>query len=313
MTTAILVIGATGNTGRDVVSTLSKQLQTGSTPFAYKILAQTRSSSSSAAQKLAELPGVEVVQQQWVEITPDWLRQRSVTRAFVASHNEPNQFAEESSFYVAALNAGVKYVVRISTGAPNVRPDCAAYYPRTHWAIEALLSSREFQRLQWTSLQPNIFTTMYVGSAARFVKEYRKTGKQGVLKLMASKDAPVGAVHPGDVGRLAATLLIARDPSVHNQARYVVNGPQDITGSQLVDMVEHAIGAQVEEIQYKDHSYVYAAAEASTESRNLILSKRYALEAVWAGMSCSTTSPELSSLWTPTITPLETFDSLLKD
>lgn len=313
MTTAILVIGATGNTGRDVVSTLSKQLQTGSTPFGYKILAQTRSSSSPAARKLAELPGVEVVEQHWVGITSDWLQQRSVTRAFVASHNEPNQFAEESTFYLAALNAGVKYVVRVSTGAPNVRPDCAAYYPRTHWAIETLLSSPEFRRLQWTSLQPNIFTPFYVGSAARFVKEYRKTGKQGVLKLMASKDGIVGAVHPGDVGRLAATLLIVGDPSAHNQARYVVNGPQDITGSQLVEMVEREIGAQVEEVRYKDISYVYAAAEASPESRSLILSKQHALEAVWAGMSCSTTSPEVSSLCAPIITPSETFNSLLKD
>lgn len=143
MAPTILVAGATGNTGRSVVRTLSKLLKT--TIFSgHRILALTRSSRGTIAQELAGLPNVEVVEQNWVEITADWLRHNNVMRAFIASHVHPNQFAEESTFHLAALTAGVQYVVRISTTAANVRPDCPAYYPRTHWVIEALLSSPAF-------------------------------------------------------------------------------------------------------------------------------------------------------------------------
>ena len=166
MALTILVVGATGNTGRGVVETLSKLRDSNKVIAGYRIIALTRSSESPAAKKLSALPGVELIEQTWVEITADWLRQHEVVRVFIASHNQPNQFAEESNFYVAALQAGVKYVVRISTTAANVRPDIDVYYPRSHWAIEALLSSPEFEKLQWSSLQPNGFSDMVLASAA---------------------------------------------------------------------------------------------------------------------------------------------------
>ena len=96
--------------------------------------------SNPVAQHLSKLPDVAVLEQNWVETAADWLREHKVARAFIASHNAPNQFAEESTFYLAALGAGVQYVVGISTTDANVRPDCDAYYPRTHWAIEAMLA-----------------------------------------------------------------------------------------------------------------------------------------------------------------------------
>lgn len=112
MAPTILVIGATGNTGRSVVETLSKVLNTSNNTLSgHRILALTRSSDSPAAQHLAKLPGVLVLEQNWVEITPDWLRKHEVARTFIASHNLPNHFAEESTFHVAALRAGIEYVV----------------------------------------------------------------------------------------------------------------------------------------------------------------------------------------------------------
>ena len=121
MTPSFLIVGATGNTGKSLVETLSNILDTHATFSGYRILAQTRSVSGATAKRLAQLPHVEVVEQNWVEITAAWLREHNVVRAFIASHNQPNQFAEESTFHLAALNAGVEYVVRISTTAANVR------------------------------------------------------------------------------------------------------------------------------------------------------------------------------------------------
>ncbi|KAM0324783.1 hypothetical protein ACHAQA_007747 [Verticillium albo-atrum] len=314
MAATFLIVGATGNTGRGVVATLSKLLQTSSSFANHKIIALTRSASGAAAQQLATLPGVEVEEYNWVDITADWLRERHVVRAFIASHNQPNQFAEESTFHLAALRGGVEYVVRISTTAANVRPDCAAYYPRTHWAIEALLSSPEFQGLRWTSLQPNVFTSFYFQPAADLVKEFRKTGKQGPLRLMASEDAPVGVIDANDVGVFAAHLLAEGDITPHDKAKYVLNGPEDITGREVVELVEKEIGTKVEDVRYKDLSFLEHVADQSQESRSIILSIYHAVETAWDGKcTASTTSREVFELAAPKVTPAAFFKTMLEE
>jgi uncharacterized protein YbjT (DUF2867 family) len=317
MTPSILVVGATGNTGRAVAQILPKLLQSSSTLSEHRIIALTRSSHSPVAQELAKLPGVEVIEQNWVEITADWLREHRVARAFIAPHNEPNQFAEESTFHVNALSAGVKYVVRISTTAANVRPDCPAYYARQHWAIEALLGSPQFNNLQWTSLQPNVFTPLIMSPAAEFIKKYRKTGEQDTLRLMLSEDAPVGVIDPDEVGIIAAHLLSQDDTSVHNKAKYVLNGPVDITGKQVVDMIEQHIGKPVKDVSYKDVSFIDMLYEyqyaATKQSKNVIYSIKRAPETAWAGKcSTSTTSREILQLAAPKRTPADALKSLLE-
>ncbi|KAJ3454779.1 hypothetical protein MRS44_013379 [Fusarium solani] len=315
MAPTILVAGATGNTGRGVVETLSELLKTTTTTFSgHRILALTRSSSGATAQKLAELPNVEVAEKNWAEITPDWLRHNNVVRAFIASHVHPNQFAEESTFHLAALTAGVQYVVRISTTAANVRPDCPAYYPRTHWAIEALLSSPEFERLRWTSLQPNVFSQFYLSPAAELIKNFRKTGKQDTLRLMASEDAPVGIIDSNDVGVFAAHLLTADDVIPHNKAKYVLNGPEDITGRQIITMIEEYIGTKVEDVRFQDLSFIDHQAAQTQGSKNLILSVKYAPKTAWEGKcGASTTSKEVLQLAAPKRTPAEVFKTMLEE
>ncbi|KAK8054890.1 hypothetical protein PG993_000117 [Apiospora rasikravindrae] len=289
MAPTILVVGATGNTGRSAVAALSQILkQEGSnSPLAgHRILALTRSAQGAAAQHLATLPGVEVLEFNWADVTEAWLRDQEVARAFVASAVDPAQFSIESGFLVAALRAGVEYVVRISTTAGNVRPDCDAYYARTHWAIEEMLSTPVFEPLKWTSLQPNAFSALAFFTAGLFVKKYRESsGKQDEpLRLLADPDAPIGIIDADDIGPIAARLLVHADPTVHNRGKYVVNGPEDITGRQMVAMVEREIGAPVREFSYKDMSYVESMAAAADEGhRTLILSIRHAMEVLWRG------------------------------
>jgi uncharacterized protein YbjT (DUF2867 family) len=312
MAPSFLVVGATGNTGRSVVQTLSELH--GNTAFAdYKIIALTRSSNGVAAQQLARLPGVEVVEKNWVDITADWLRQHAVERAFIASHAEPTQFADESAFHLAALLASVKYIVRISTMAPNVHPTSVAYYPRSHWAIETLLGSPEFQTLHWTSLQPNMFFAFALAPAIRFVKTYQETGKQVPLKLAVAGDVPVGIIHADDIGTLAAHLLLEENTAKHNGAKYILNGPEDVTGQQIVKMVEDQIGAKVESIDYKDVSFVDEWVANSPSGKHHVLSIKHALETAWAGeCTASTTSEEVLKLAAPNTTPAKAFEILLQ-
>ncbi|KAM5353611.1 hypothetical protein ACJ41O_000261 [Fusarium nematophilum] len=240
MAPTILVAGATGNTGRGVVETLSELLKTNTTFSGHRILALTRSSSGAAAQQLAKLPSVQVVEQNWVEITPDWLRERNVVRAFIASHNQPNQFAEESTFHQAALEAGVQ--------------------------------------------------------------------------LMASEDGPVGIVDPHEVGLLAAHLLTQDDVTPHDKARYVLNGPEDITGRQVVAMAEQYMGARVEDVSFRDLSFIDHMAAQTQESKNVILSIKHAPKTAWEGKcTASTTSNEVLRLAAPKNAPAKMFKAMLEE
>ncbi|KAI1283567.1 hypothetical protein F5Y07DRAFT_349997 [Xylaria sp. FL0933] len=312
MAPTILVAGATGNTGRAVVETLSGLLDKSSVLSGHRIIALTRSSSGAVAQKLAKLPGVEVVEQNWIEITPEWLQRYEVVRAFIASAATLSQFIDESTFFVAALEAGVKYVVRISTSAPNVRPDAVPFYARAHWAIEALLSTPEFERLQWTSLQPNTFSPLYLMTAAEFIKQYRRTGKQSTLKLVAAPDTPVGIIDPDEIGVLAARLLAQQDPTPHNKAKYVVNGPEDLSGNQIVKMVEDYIGTKVENVVFKDLSWVEVYAAHSTVPKHNIMTIKASAKYQWEGLgSASTTSKQVLELAAPKTTPAEALKRLL--
>ncbi|POS70613.1 hypothetical protein DHEL01_v210994 [Diaporthe helianthi] len=315
MAPTILVVGATGNTGRGVVETLPKLLSASSAFAGHRVVALTRSLNNPTAQRFAKLPGVVVIEKNWVHITADWLREQEVVRVFIASHNEPKQFPEESTFHVAALKAGVQYVVRISTTHANVRPDCDAYYPRSHWAIEALLGSPEFRPMQWTSLHANNFSSFWLAPAAELIKKYRKTGKQETLRLMASRDEPVGIVDAFEVGVFAAHLLSQEDTSAHNNGRYVVNGPEDITGAQIVKMVEQHIGTKVENVSFQDMAYIAPMINSAPEAdMHLMVSLNSAVVTSWEGKAgISTTSKQVLELAAPTRTPAQALEALLTE
>lgn len=225
MVPTILVAGATGNTARGVVETLPSLISKSKDISEYRILAISRSLKGATAQQLSRVQGVEWKEQNWVDITDDWLCEHEVVRVFIASHTEPTQFAEESHFLVNCLRAGVKYLVRISTTDPNVVPDTVIYYPRAHWALEMMLSQPEFRALQWTSLRPNGFFNTFSGSAVPFIQQYRQNEKQSTLRIPINEDTPTGLIDPYDVGIAAAHLLALDDVSQHNGKKYVLNGP----------------------------------------------------------------------------------------
>ncbi|CAI7619464.1 unnamed protein product [Penicillium pancosmium] len=277
MIPSILIIGATGNTGRAVAQTLPTLLQSSSSLSGHRVIALTHSSS--------------IIEQNWAEITVDWLREHQVARAFIASRIEPSQFAEESTFYLNALNGGV------NTGL-----------------------SRRLTRVRQLAVdlpQPNVFSPLIMSPAVDFVKRFRETGKQDTLRLLLSKDAPVGIIDPDEIGVIAARLLSLDDTSAHNKAKYVLNEPEDITGMQIVAMVEQHIGTPVNDVSYKDVSFIDMVYEykytATKESKNVIYSIKRAPETAWEGKcSASTASPEILKLAAPKRTPADTLKALLE-
>ncbi|OAA35884.1 NmrA-like family protein [Beauveria brongniartii RCEF 3172] len=142
----------------------------------------------------------------------------------------------------------------------------------------------------------------------------REAGKQETLRLLLSEDAPVGIIDSDDVGILAAHLLVAEDVTRHNKAKYVLNGPENISGRHIVAMAEEYLGTKVETVAYKDTSFIEDMAAQSDESRNVILSIKHAADTVWEGKcGIDTPSKEVFNIAAPKRTPAQVFKTLLDE
>lgn len=314
MAPTILVIGATGNTGKSVVSNLPKLLESSNT--SYRILGLTRSFDNPASQKLAKLPRVEMQEKDWTTIDAAWLQSQKVTRVYIAPHNLPHQFAEESALHVALLHAGVKYVVKVSTNVEYISPTSPIFYGRSHWAIENLLSQPEFKALQWTSLQPNFFTATYLTSTVDWIKAYQKTGKQTALGIIPAADAAVAMIDPKDVGNVGAHLLALEDTTPHNRAKYVLSGPEDVTGQSIVKLVEQYADVKVEKTEFKVTSWLGDLAKAGVYPEKFLPSILAGCDALWQGkcaLAGTPTSKEIMQLAPPKHTVADALKAMLEE
>jgi hypothetical protein len=101
---------------------------------------------------------------------------------------------------------------------------------------------------------------------------------------------------------------------VHNQAKYILNGPEDVTGSEIVEMVESYIEEKVEHVIYKDVSFVEHWAKAETsESRHIINSVAQVPMTIWKGEAiASTTSEVVLELAPPKSTAADVLQAMLE-
>ncbi|PVH67357.1 NAD(P)-binding protein [Cadophora sp. DSE1049] len=314
MAPTILVIGATGNTGKSVVRHLPKLLEFSNA--SYRILGLTRSLDNPASQKLAKLSHIEMQEKDWTTIDAAWLQSQEVVRVYIAPHNLPHQFVEESALHVALLHAGIKYVVRVSTNVEYVGPTNPVFYGRSHWAIENLLSQPEFKSLQWTSLQPNFFTASYLASTVDWIKAYRKTGKQETLAMVPAADAAVAMIDPEDVGNIGAHLLALEDPMPHNHAKYVLSGPEDVTGKRIVELVEQYLDIKVQNAEFKVTSWLGDLVKAGVYSEKDLPSILAGCEPLWQGkcsLAGTPTSKGVMDLAPPKRTVVDALKAMLEE
>jgi uncharacterized protein YbjT (DUF2867 family) len=315
MAPTILVVGATGNTGRGVLETLPSLIKTSAELSGHRILALTRDANSASSKNLSALQGFEIAEENWTNINAAWLRKQEVVRVFFAGHILPSQFAEESQLYVELLRAGVQYLVRVATTDATMHADSYAHHSRTHWALENLLSQPEFEALHYTSLHPNIYYSMFLNGPAKFIKEFRKTGKQTHMSMIVDVSTPMGCISPVEVGVTAAHLLALDDMSSHSGKKYVLNGPVNITGNDVVKLVEGYIGEKVDlaNVKFRDITMIEEMADALPYPRNLIMSVADAPEVLWEGKcEVSTGSPEVQELYKTRVTVGEFLENMLK-
>ncbi|MEV0374129.1 SDR family oxidoreductase [Streptomyces sp. NPDC050636] len=213
----ILVIGATGTVGSEVVRQLADKG------------VATRSFVRDAA-KARRLLGenAEFVAGDLDDPASVAAALHGVRRVFLVSAVHPLQDARERAVVEAARQSDVEHLVRVSTG--GARPDSPAPVCRWHWeADEALAKSGiPYTVLKPSAFMQNLFQMVDDGAIAS------ATG-QGT-------DAMVDA---RDIAALAVEVLTG---DAHFGRTYTVTGPRDLTHPEVASLISAAAGTEIRHV-----------------------------------------------------------------
>lgn len=151
------------------------------------------------------------------------------TLFFVPAHEHPDRVGLHRALVDSAVAAGVQRIVYLSfLGAA---PDCAFTFGRDHWHTE--------EHIRKTGLR---FTFLRMSLYLDFLPNF--AGEDGVIRGPAG-DGRVGAVLRDDLADVAAAVLLAADPRVHDGATYDVTGGEALTLGELAAELTHLTGRTV--------------------------------------------------------------------
>jgi uncharacterized protein YbjT (DUF2867 family) len=220
----ILVTGATGTNGRELVGELKKRR----VPFRAML---------RDANKRSLLPeGVEIVEGDFAK--PDTLARAldGVDHAFLVSPSSEQSGELEKSFIAAAKNAGVAHVVKLSVIGADLHS--TSRFQRFHREVEIEL---ENSGMGWTNLRPNLFmqTTL----------SYKPTIVSQNAIFASAGNSRISAVDVRDIAAVAAVMLTEAG---HEGKNYIITGPEALTHTEMAARLSEALGKQV---RYVDVPY----------------------------------------------------------
>lgn len=222
----ILVMGATGKTGAQVVAQLLERR------FPVRALVRSRDKRSERLERL----GAEVVLGDFHELKSIRNAVKGIKRVSFCYPPQGDRLVEATTIVaVAAKDAGVEAMVNMSQ--ISAKEESQSPLARHHWLSESILDWADIGAVH---IRPTFFAEMlYILGASSIAKE----GKL-YLPYGDQRHAPVAAA---DIARVFVGILV--DPSQHVGERYVVTGPRNMTITEMAEVLTEVLGRTV---QYVD-------------------------------------------------------------
>jgi len=231
----ILVTGATGNTGSELVRLLAE--------VGAPARALVRSPEKAASiQRL----GLEAALGDFEQ--PDTLdaAMAGCDHLFLLSPPNPHQPKQERNAIDAAKRAGVGHVVALSVLGSS--PDASVAFGRWHGEIDRHLAE---SGLPHTLLLP-------AGFMQNFLAVAQTVAEQGVLYGMTG-DTRVSYIDTRDVAAVAARVLTSPG---HEGKAYALTGPAALCGDEVAERLSAATGRQVGSVDVAADTFRQALAGA---------------------------------------------------
>ena len=216
----ILITGATGNNGSELVKLLAGK--------GVALRAMVRSKESAGA--LAALPSVTVVEGNFDRPTTIERALDGVEKAFLLTNSTERAEARQSSFVQCAGKAGVRHIVKLSQFAADEASPVR--FLRYHAAIERQIVE---SKMAHTFLRPNLFMQGLLG----FAKSIKEQGKL----FAAAGDAKISVVDVRDNAAAAAAALT--EPG-HEGKTYTLTGPAALSHGEMAAALSKATGQSIE-------------------------------------------------------------------
>jgi len=218
----ILVIGATGTVGREVVAQLLLEGQ--------RVRALTRDPSRARLDERVKL------------IAGDLARPETLARAVEGSERVfsvalgPEGGLREGALARAARDAGVRHIVKLSVlgAGGNARSGVASWHDSGERAIQE-------SGIAWTFVRPTAFMSNALWWSDTIRSEGRVFSNFGYGKL--------AVIHPRDVASVAVRALVSPG---HEGKAYPLTGPEALGTDEQVRILAAAIGRPIEYVPVDD-------------------------------------------------------------
>ena len=228
----ILVTGATGKTGANVVAQLVER------GFPVRALAHSRDDRSERLERL----GADVVLGDFLDLQSIRAAMKGARRVFFCYPPQGNRLVEATTnVAVAARDEGVDALVNLSQ--ITAREDSESPLARHHWLSENIFDWADVCAVH---IRPTFFAEMLYILGGQTIPAEGKL----YLPYGTERHAPVAAA---DIARVAVGILA--DPALHVGERYVVTGPRNMTIAEMAEVLSNELGRPVEYVDLPNEAW----------------------------------------------------------
>lgn len=216
----ILIIGATGTNGNEIVKQLTSK--------GYQVKAMVRNLEKAASLK--EL-GASLVQGDLDQPSTLKTALEGIDKVFLVSSVNQQYEQQVANFLEAAKNSNVKYLVKLSGFGADV--NASSVIAQMHGRTDELVIK---SGLDYTILRPNSFYQNMLWSAY-------------TIKNFGSFSMPLGEAKQSfidvrDIGAVA-TLLLTTDSNEHKGKIYELTGPQSLSFTDIAKQLSQTLGKEI--------------------------------------------------------------------
>jgi uncharacterized protein YbjT (DUF2867 family) len=214
----ILITGATGTVGSEVVKRLSGH--------GIPVRAVTRDPRKADAYRL---PHVHVVQGDFEDVDAMRRACADVDRAFLVTNSTARTEHQQIAFTRVARQSGVRHIVKLSQ--LHADPSSPGRFLRYHAAVEAAVQA---SGLTFTFLRPNLYM--------QGLLNFRQSIQEQSAFFAAAGEARISAV---DVRDLADVAVAALTTAQHDNKSYALTGLDALTFAEMAHQLSRAVGRTI--------------------------------------------------------------------
>jgi uncharacterized protein YbjT (DUF2867 family) len=224
MVETILVSGATGTVGSEVVKQLSSHTDV-NVKAAARSVERIKNIESGDKVKLVSLDYNK----------PESMREalKDVDKLFLLTPDVPNAHELASNLVNEAKNAEVIHIVKQSVMGADEGADVGTM--RLHRQAEKII---EQSGIPFTFLRPNEFMQNFINFHSHSIKSNNAF-------YIPLEDAKVSVVDVRDIAAVAVNSLTENGNNKHNNKTYLITGPEALSYHQMAEVLSNATGRKI--------------------------------------------------------------------